>query len=167
MRTMLTFFPKIVLCTGVLFATVTTNAQNPNLGTSGAQFLQIPVGGKAAAMAGAYISNVNDASAIFWNPSGIVHVNSNDVFFAHTEWWASIQLNHAAFVHSTDEFGSFGVSMSVLSMDKMEVTTELEPEGTGQFFDAQDVMIGVSSAQVDGGFQCRNYCEVCGSTNLE
>jgi len=29
----------------------------------------------------------------------------------------------------------------------MEVTTELQPNGTGEFFDAQDLMIGVSYAR--------------------
>jgi hypothetical protein len=43
--------------------------------------------------------------------------------------------------------GSFGISASVLSMDKMEVTTETAPEGTGEFFDATDLMIGVSYAR--------------------
>ena len=31
-------------------------AQNPNLGTSGAQFLKIPVSARAAAMGGAYVA---------------------------------------------------------------------------------------------------------------
>ncbi len=137
----------VVLMISILFASTEAVAQNPNLGTSGAQFLQIPVGARAAAMAGAYISHTSDASALFWNPAGIVGVASNDVVFAHTEWWASVKLNHAGYVHTTDDLGSFGVSMTVLSMDKMEITTELLPEGTGQFFDAQDVMIGVSYAR--------------------
>jgi len=137
----------VVVMMGVLLTATDVVAQNPNLGTSGAQFLQIPVGARAAAMAGAYTANANDASALFWNPAGIVSIHSNDVLFSHTEWWASIKLNHAAYVHTTEDLGTFGVSMTVLSMDKMEVTTELQPEGTGQFFDAQDVMIGVSYAR--------------------
>lgn len=135
------------IASGVLFVTFSAQAQNPNVGTSGAQFLQIPVGAKAAAMAGAIVSSANDASALFWNPAGIANITSNNVHFSHTEWWATIKLSHAAYVHTIEDIGSFGVSMSVLSMDKMEVTTELQPEGTGQFFDAQDVMIGVSYAR--------------------
>jgi hypothetical protein len=123
------------------------SAQNPNLGTSGAQFLQIPVGARPAAMGGAYIAQASDAAALFWNPAGIVHVPANEAIFGHTEWWATIQLNHFAYVHTMEDVGSFGVSLTALSMDKMEVTTELEPEGTGSFFDAQDLMIGVSFAR--------------------
>lgn len=124
-----------------------TAAQNPNLGTSGAQFLQIPVGARPAAMGGASVANVLDASAVFWNPAGIANVRSNDLHFSYTSWWAGIRLNHAAYVFSAEDIGSFGVAVSVLTMDDMEVTTELEPEGTGQIFDAQDLMLGASYAR--------------------
>jgi len=126
---------------------VQTRAQNPNIGTAGAQFLKIPVGPRAAAMAGAVVSNSDDASSLFWNPAGIVGVKSGALFAAHADWWATVKLNHAAYVQSFDDIGSFGVSVTVLSMDAMEVTTEDDPEGTGQTFDAQDVMIGASYAR--------------------
>jgi hypothetical protein len=128
-------------------AASTVHAQNPNLGTSGAQFLQIPVGARPAAMGGAYISQANDAAAVFWNPAGIVHVAANEVLFGHTSWWATVELNHAAYVLTLEDVGSFGVSLTSLTMDRMEVTTELEPEGTGTFFDAQDLMIGLTFAR--------------------
>jgi hypothetical protein len=130
-----------------LLAAAPSPAQNPNLGTSGAQFLQIPVGARPAAMGGAYISQANDAAALFWNPAGIVHVPSHEVLFGHTSWWATIELSHAAYVYTMDDVGSFGVGVTALTMDKMEVTTELEPEGTGAFFDARDLMIGVTFAR--------------------
>lgn len=121
-------------------------AQNPNVGTSGAQFLKIPVGPRAVGMAGAFVSNANDASALFWNPAGIVHVKDNDLMASYTSWWGGISLNNAAYVH-TEDFGSFGISMSLLTMGDMDVTTELQPEGTGQKFDAQDLMLGVTFAR--------------------
>lgn len=131
----------VVLSCGALFA------QNTNVGTAGAQFLKIPVGSRAAAMGGAYSSAGNDAGAIFWNPSGIVGVKGGAVTASYTEWWAGSRLNHAAYVQSFDEVGSFGVSFTSLSMDKIEVTTEDDPEGTGVYFDAQDLMIGLSYAR--------------------
>ncbi|MCX6135494.1 MAG: PorV/PorQ family protein [Ignavibacteriales bacterium] len=131
---------SISLCS-VLFA------QNPNVGTAGAQFLKIPVGPRGIGMGGAYVSNAGDASALFWNPAGIVHVPENELFASNTSWWGGVNLNHAAFVHSSEDVGSFGISMSLLTMGEMEVTTELQPEGTGQKFDAQDLMLGVSYAR--------------------
>jgi hypothetical protein len=122
-------------------------AQNPNIGTAGAQFLKIPVGPRGIGMGGAFMSNASDASALFWNPSGIVHVDENEMFASYTSWWGDINLNHASFVHTTESSGSFGISMSLLTMGTMEVTTELQPEGTGQTFDAQDLMLGISYAR--------------------
>lgn len=134
-------------CTIALVASLPAAAQNPNLGTSGAQFLEIPVGARNSAMGGAVVATVNDASSLFWNPAGIVHVQGSDAHFSYTSWWAGISLAHAGVVYSQEGIGSFGASVTVLSMDKMEVTTELQPEGTGQFFDARDLMIGVSFAR--------------------
>jgi hypothetical protein len=149
MRTLMMHWKhRITAVTAVLVCAVgSLPAQNPNLGTSGAQFLQIPVGARPAAMGGAYTAQANDAAALFWNPAGIVHVPANEVLFGHTEWWASIRLNHAAYVHTMEDVGSFGVALTSLTMDKMEVTTELKPEGTGTYFDAQDLMIGASFAR--------------------
>jgi hypothetical protein len=131
-----------VLSLGVL------HAQNPNLGTAGAQFLKIPVGARAAALGGAFTSCGDDASALFWNPAGAIGVKSGALIASHEEWWAGSRLNHAAFVRSFGEIGSFGVSFTSMSMDKIAVTTEEDPEGTsGQSFDAQDLMLGITYAR--------------------
>jgi len=122
-------------------------AQNTNLGTAGAQFLKIPVGARAAALGGAFTSYGDDASAVFWNPAGIVGVQGGALTVSHAEWWAGSRLSHAAYVQSFGGVGSFGVSFTMMSMDKTEVTTEEQPEGTGQYFDAQDLMLGICYAR--------------------
>lgn len=130
-----------------LLACQTALAGNPNIGTAGAQFLQIPVGARATAMGGAVVGHINDASALYWNPAGIVSVPSGSLFAGYTSWWASIGLSHAAFVYSVGDVGSFGVSATVLGMDPMDVTTERQPEGTGETFDAKDLMVGITYAR--------------------
>jgi hypothetical protein len=130
-----------------LLSCQTAFAGNPNIGTAGAQFLQIPVGARATAMGGAVVGHINDASALYWNPAGIVFVPSGSLFAGYTSWWATIGLSHAAFVYSISDVGSFGVSATILGMDPMAVTTELDPEGTGESFEARDLMVGVSYAR--------------------
>jgi hypothetical protein len=134
-------------CAVAVLAAGITQAQNPNLGTSGAQFLKIPVGARASALGGAYTAWGDDATSIFWNPAGIVGVKGGALSASYAEWWAGSRLNHAAYVQSFGEAGSFGVSFTTLAMDKVEVTTEDSPEGTGQYFDAQDLMLGVTYAR--------------------
>jgi hypothetical protein len=139
---------SIILFAGLfLLMCAELHGQNPNVGTSGAQFLKIAVGPRAIGMGGAFVSNASDASALFWNPAGIVAVKENELFASYTSWWGGLSLSHAAFVNTSEDIGSFGVSMSLLSMGEMDVTTELQPDGTGQRFDAQDLMIGVSYAR--------------------
>ncbi len=140
--------PRSIFCIlAIALFVAPAGAQNPNLGTSGAQFLKIPVGARATAMGGAVIANASDATALFWNPAGITGVRANDLSISHTSLWATIALSHAAFVHTFEDIGSFGASVSVLTMDDMDVTTELQPEGTGETFGAQDLMIGATFAR--------------------
>lgn len=122
-------------------------AQNPNLGASGAQFLQIPVGSRAEAMGGAIIGLADDASSVFWNPAGIVKVKNFQAFFSYIDWFSMFDLNAASIVYNAGDAGSFAASMIVFSTDKMEITTETEPNGTGRFFDAGDLALGISYAR--------------------
>jgi len=46
------------------------------LGTAGAQFLKIGIGARGAGMAGAFSAVADGASALYWNPAGIVQLNS-------------------------------------------------------------------------------------------
>ncbi|HPI38485.1 MAG TPA: PorV/PorQ family protein [Ignavibacteriaceae bacterium] len=130
-----------------IIAAQTVFAQNPNLGASGAQFLQIPIGSRAEAMGGAVVGLADDASAVFWNPAGIVKVNNFQVFFSYINWFELFDLNAASIVYNAGELGSFGASMIIFNTGKMEITTETEPNGTGRYFDAGDLAIGVSYAR--------------------
>jgi hypothetical protein len=122
-------------------------AQNPNLGTAGAQFLQIGVGARAMAMAGATVASSNDASAIFSNPAGIASVFSQSTTFNYIQWWATIQITAAAYAVRLGDAGTVGASVVSMSMDPMEVTTELYPEGTGQTFSPSSTAIGLTYAR--------------------
>lgn len=122
-------------------------SQNANLGTSGAQFLQIPLGARASGMGGAIIGLTNDASSVFWNPAGISNVRSFDAHFSYANWFNLFDLNAAAVAFNAGDAGVFGAQMIVFSTGKMEITTVEEPNGTGRFFDAQDIALGVSYAR--------------------
>jgi Type IX secretion system protein PorV len=135
----------ILLVTGVIL--IPLRAENPNLGTSGAQFLKIPVSARAAAMGGAYVGICQDATAVFWNPAGILGVKTNSMHFSYSKWFDTFNVNAAAYVYNAGNFGTIAISALMLSVDKMEITTEFNPNGTGQFFDAQDLAFGLSYAR--------------------
>ena len=133
-----------------LFLTMTASilvAQNANLGTSGAQFLQIPVGARETAMGGAVVGLTGDASSVFWNPSGIVRVKSVEAQFSYMNWFDLFDLNAAAVVYNMGDAGTIALSLISFTTGDMEITTEEQPNGTGRFFDAGDLAIGVSYAK--------------------
>ncbi|MBU0474744.1 MAG: PorV/PorQ family protein [Bacteroidetes bacterium] len=128
----------------VFLLTVQVIAQNPNLGTSGAQFLEIPVGARGAALGGAYIGLADDITAVFWNPAGVANIASNAAHFSYMRWFDMFDYNAVAVGFNVKDIGAFSVSAVVFSMDKTEITTELEPNGTGRYFDAMDLAIGIT-----------------------
>ncbi len=117
------------------------------VGTTAATFLEIGVGATASGMGGAYVSMANDASALYWNPAGIARLEQNQVVFTHTNWIASTNLDYAALVLPLGELGNIGLSYTSLSMPDMAVTTVAMPQGTGEYFSAGDLALGLSYAR--------------------
>jgi hypothetical protein len=138
---------KRFVCLSILLSFVLASvvmAGHPNLGTSGAKFLQIPVGARAMGMGGAIVGLADDASSAFWNPAGLVHVQNTAAHFSYLRWFGSFDLNAISVVQNFGDFGTLSVNMISLAMDRMEITTETSPNGTGLYFDAQDLAFGLS-----------------------
>ncbi len=124
------------------------NAQSVSKsGTTAASFLEIPVGASAIGMGGAYVSIANDATALYWNPSGISNHNNYEVTFNHTLWIAETNFDFFGLIIPLGALGNIGVSFTSLSMDDMKVRTVEKPEGTGEFFSAGDIAVGISYAR--------------------
>jgi hypothetical protein len=122
-------------------------AQNPNLGSSGAQFLKIPLCAKESGMAGAVVGLTDEASSIFWNPAGIAKVQGIDMQFTYMRWFDLFDMNAAALAYNIGEAGVLGVSAISFTSGPIEITNEQSPNGTGQYYDAQDIAIGVTYAR--------------------
>ena len=69
--------------------------------------LRIDQGPRFAAMGGAGIGAVDDASAIYWNPAGLGRVQDSRYAFSHHQWFAGIkdELFHAALPSGSGAFG--------------------------------------------------------------
>lgn len=111
-------------------------------GISTAQFLKIGVGGRAEAMGESFIAVANDASALYWNPAGLVQFPDNQVIFSHNKWVVDINHEFLGAVYHLDESNAFGLSFTALSMQDMPVTTEFQPLGTGEYFGFGDIALG-------------------------
>ncbi len=117
------------------------------VGTSAAQFLKIPVGARAISMGSSFASIADDATSMYWNPSGIANVNSFEIYASHSQWIAEIDHNYFGLVVPIDEQSSVGINAITLSSGDIERTTISNPRGTGTFFDATDISVGVSYAR--------------------
>lgn len=139
-----------ILSIGLLIAFAQqSNAQSSDLSKTGldaATFLSIEVGPRAKAMGGAFVATANDVSAIYWNPAGLVNLERKELFVSHTEWLADVNYDFAGFTTPIGNLGVLGFSLTSLTMPSMTVRTVLQPEGTGQLFDASDLALGISFA---------------------
>ena len=115
-------------------------------GTSAAQFLKIGVGARATAMGDAFIAVADDATALYWNPAGIVQFEKNQLTLSHIEWLVDIEHEFIGYVHKFNSAHSIGFQFTSLHMKDMPVTTEFQQRGTGEYFTFSDVLFGVTYA---------------------
>jgi len=122
-------------------------AGTDNTGTSAANFLKIGVGPRGNALGGAVVAQINDFSALYWNPAGIASISSLEVGISYTDWLLDLSHNFLGAVYPLGSIGTIGVSLNSLAMGDMERTTPIEPNGTGSYFSASDLALGVSYAR--------------------
>lgn len=113
-------------------------------GISTLQFLKIGVGGRATAMADAFVAIADDASALYWNPAGLVFAKQNEVMFSHNQWVADISQEFLGAFYKFSSNDAVGISLTALHMDDMKVTNEVNPFGTGQYFSYGDVALTIT-----------------------
>ena len=140
-------FASILLLIALLVPVSMRGQNNSKSGTAAATFLEIPVGARGVGVGGAFVSLANDVTALYWNAGSIARFQQSDASLSHTNWIAGTKYDFAGLVLPLGVFGTIGVSFTQLSMDDMKVTTVELPEGTGEYFSASDMAIGVSYAR--------------------
>jgi len=116
-----------------------------NVGTTAASFLNIGVGSRANAMGGAFSAVAGDATALYWNPAGISQCEHTELTFNHSDWFLDIYHEFAGAVIPAGQH-SFGVSLTFVGVPDQKVRTIEQPEGNGDYYNASDLMLGVSYA---------------------
>jgi len=141
---------KFLITAIVLLASVSGSplqAQNVSYaGTSVANFLKIGIGARAAGMGEAYMTASRDAFSQFWNPGTISRVENMSLAFTSINWLVDTQVNYVGVVLPMT-VGTFGVDVDYFGTGDIEETTVQEQDGTGRFFNASDMQVGVSYAR--------------------
>ena len=123
------------------------NLGGQRVGTSSLQFLKIGSGARGTGMGETFVAVSDDISALYWNPAGLVLFEENGVMFSHTMWFVDTQLQFFGGVYHFGGSNAVGLSVVSLRTDDMKVTTEVQPNGTGDFFRFSDIAIGLSYAR--------------------
>jgi len=131
----------ILMCSAVFGQTISKS------GSTAAQFLKIGIGTRAVGMGGAFTATNADLSSIYWNPAGVAGIYSREVQFNHVDWIMDVSMDFASFAMKAGDMGTVGAFVSVLSMGEMLVRTNEQPEGTGEYFNAGGLQIGLTYAR--------------------
>lgn len=135
------------------FFTLQTNAQGllPRLGeqragTAAVTFLKIGIGARANAMGGAYVAMANDASAMYWNPAGLVQSGKNELAVSHLDWLVDVDYEYLGYIHQITPNLGVGAFAGYLHFEDMPVTTEYHPYGNGEYFSYSDLVAGITGS---------------------
>lgn len=115
-------------------------------GTSAAQFLKIGTQARTMAMGEATVANAEGLSALQWNPAGLAKFGTQSASFSQSNWLVGTKFFNAAGSFNMGRMGTVGAQLTMLNYGEMPVRTELEPNGTGEYFNAQAFNIGVAYA---------------------
>ncbi|MEE8436803.1 MAG: PorV/PorQ family protein [Candidatus Neomarinimicrobiota bacterium] len=118
-----------------------------NVGTTAASFLEVGIGSRAIAMGGAFVAVANDASGIYWNPAGISRIRTREFIFEHINWLVDISINHVGAVIPLQRYGSLGAFVTSVTTPRMVVRTVEYADGTGEYFNASNLVFGLSYAK--------------------
>lgn len=82
------------------------------------------VGARAIALGNAYVAMPFDASAIYWNPSGLDHIQYKNATLFYTNLLVETNYYYIGYVQPTVGIGSFGVGIMGYGLDGIKETDE-------------------------------------------
>ncbi len=118
------------------------------VGTTGGQFLKLGAGARATAMGCAFVGISDDATAIYWNPSGLNNISQKEVSLMHAVWFEEISYNNLFYVHPT-EVGNFGAGIQYVNYGTLKGADE--DGNPAEDFNPNDLAITISYAREISG----------------
>lgn len=128
----------------ILFAGVAMGQMGDGVGTTSSEILNMGVGSRAAAFGGAYTAFSNDATAPFWNPSGMSALSQIEFQFGHSSWYQDISLNYLGLVLPLSERMSTGIGVAYVDYGEFAAYS-VDDVPMGQF-SGHNVVLSISMA---------------------
>ncbi len=134
------------LLTTLFLYNISLGESKSKVGTTVYPFLEIGAGARASGLGEAYVALATNVTGLYWNPAGIADAR-NEVTFDNTKWFANLKYNFFGVITNFGPYGSVGLSMSSFNSGRINVTTALRPEGTGETYELSDIALGLSYAK--------------------
>src|SRR5260221_4713841 len=99
---------------GLIFLAGFVSLAQADSGTEAASFLDIPVGGRPAALGASYSALASDAYAPVWNPAGLGFLSNTELAGMHLSYLETISYEFSSFVHPLSAGRSLRVSAQYL-----------------------------------------------------
>jgi opacity protein-like surface antigen len=117
-------------------------------GTSGFQFLKIPVDARSAALGQTAVTSAGDVSVLYWNPALAAYSPGLQAGLYHSAYFVDVTLDYAGVIWPVPGTNmAVGASVQTLNSGEMDVTTEFQPFGTGETFRLLDLAVGLTFSQ--------------------
>ncbi len=128
---------------GLLFLiSVTSWGVNSKVGTTAYGFLKIDVSARSTAMGGAFVGLSDDEAALYFNPAGLIQIETKRFFTTYNNYITDIQSGFLGYVHPYSENTRLGGSISYFNYGSFTRTdADGSPRGT---FGASDFALAVS-----------------------
>ncbi|MFK7933955.1 MAG: PorV/PorQ family protein [Saprospiraceae bacterium] len=134
-----------------LLATDTAQAGNPDRqGEAGAYELLLNPWARSAGLHSMTTSMITGVEAMRVNPAGLGRINKTEIQISYADYMrgTDISMNALGFAQKIGENGTFGLSIMALDFGDTEITTTLNPEGTGINYSPSFFNLGLAYAHV-------------------
>jgi len=112
---------------GFLYAAAPGLAPSAEAST-GLSFLKMGAGARAMALGGAVVSNVDDASAVYWNPAALAQLSGMHAELMHNESFQDVRYEFASVTRRLNDRHAVGLAFNGVWMDQLRGYDE-----TGRF----------------------------------
>jgi opacity protein-like surface antigen len=140
---------KIILTLMVLLIATSIYAGDVSRkGTTGADYLLIPVSARGIATGGAFVANLTGLESIYYNPAGLDVSSGTEFMFSYMSYLADVKISYLGASTNFGDFGSLGFTLKSLAFGDIPVTTVEFPDGTGSTYSPTYLTLGLTYSKV-------------------
>ena len=115
--------------------------------TCAANWLKIENGVRGISMGGSQVASGRGMTGVHYNPAALAFIKGSEVFYSKSYYLADISHNTLAYGTRLSPTDYFGLHLFYLNSGSMAVTTEEEPDGTGEFFQVMNLSLRLTYAR--------------------